>query len=283
MFCSKLKSVCIIKIRELILIALSFLSVTHSFSQSSVAKNDSLRKKVTFEIAICHVGWGQQKNAIFGDINPESKLLISPEKKVFSIGVFEFRTVFYNKFGLSTTLLDIEGMSISDKNIYNRFNDYFPNYSVTIPKQTEDTDESSYHSYVDGSNQQFSFSLGLFGVIPIKNFQISPFFNYLFIPTKNKYSIEEALFTDLQTNDSFLRNYKMTEKYNFGCRAGFDIRYNFKVIFLGIRTNFSYYKTKGSELIKDYKLDNTEISTSSKNYNHNYSTYTVNAMIGVRF
>lgn len=269
--------------RDVLLLIASVFYAFLSQSQRSVSKSDSVQKKITFEAVICHVGWGQQKNSIFGEINPESKFLISPEKKVFSIGVFEFRTVFFNKFGLSTTLLDFEGMSISNKNIYNHFNDYFPNYSVTIPQQTEDTDGSSYHSYVDGSNQQFSLSLGFFGIIPIKNFQISPFFNYLYIPGKSNYYIEEALFTDLQTNDSFLRNYKMTEKYNFGCRAGFDIRYNFEVIFLGLRTNFSYYKTKGSELIKDYKLDNSEISSSSKNYNHNYSTYTVNAMIGVRF
>lgn len=236
---------------------------------------------VRLDVIAGHFGVGSMNDRLDGMLSPDSDFIISSlDKTTYNLSMLEARAIFYNRFGISTGLLDWDFSMLDDQEVYKYLHEYLPQYVVNIPSSIPESEGDTYHSFINGSFDAFTFGIGLMGILNIKKVEFIPFCNYLYTPSENKYRVDAVELINKQNNNVIIRDYKFAEKYRPGYRVGIDIKYNYDHLIFGLRTKFSWYNTEGTGNILDKLSDGTVISSSQFNYNRKFFAYTIGFFIG---
>lgn len=248
------------------------------FSQVENSQSlDHQNRKLNFEMNFIGLGAGIFNSTTDGSIKSENRYLIQNYNNTsFSCGLFEFRTLYKDRIGV-TLGFTFTQTTINADRIANNLSNGTPGYVVAF-----DTSDQSGMLPIYGQFSPIGFDGGIVGKWNLNQISFLPYVSYQLSLAKNKYRFD-AQYTDLLSGDSFERNSKVTESIMNGVRFGLDIRYNFeRLVFLGLKGMYSMYWMEGESHYSDTMPTGTEYSEPEK-YSRKANTLLFQAFVGVRF
>lgn len=252
-------------------------------SQSYFIGWDTVKGNYRINISPLQFAGGPWRQHISSNLPEESSFILSKINNSYFGYNIDMQVIFKDKVGFDIGYDFLQGQ-FNEKVIRNDFQNHVPNYTTTIPQ----SDYAKGNHPFRGTYRYGLMKIGLVGFLPLKKIHILPYFDYLF-NKKSSYPTIKVEFSDILTTTVFTREYQFYNTSCNGLKLGAGIRGYFKNpnakinhtnLFMQLRIEFVYLKTKGYGYYIDKDINKNEIRSESHDFNKNIYAFAVGFTLG---
>lgn len=266
-------------LNELRIITLIFFGAVGTLTAQENYSDSSKRNPVvTYEMNILAFGGGISNSKISGEVSPDTRYLNKTlNRNGINIQFLEFRSFFKDRIGLTTGFSFYQSGTGSSK-IMKDFPRVFTDNNVTF-----NAPNNAGFAPLRMDFTCATLDAGLIGKFKLRKVSILPFVSYLIPLIRKNSNYLNANFINNSNGETFKRRYEFTNRLQNAFKAGIDVRYGKKHVYVGGRISYTFYKVAGQASYKDTDSGNNVVSEQKSQFGQNFNIVTFQAIVGAVF